>query len=377
MTNKKYSILILLISIFTIGLFGVFSLQKEYLSDRGYNPILGITSKDKQIAIEESPIPFVIKEPTSSAKINLPIFASQTFNNCGPATLSMILSFWGTNISQQTLADEMRPYNNPKGGVDDKSIFANEFTSFAKQLGYDSFNRPNGTIEILKQLTTNGIPVVVRTWLHPNEDIGHFRIVRGFDENKKIIIQDDSYEGKDREISYKEFLEMWQPFNYGYILVFTDDKLPLVEKILGADFDANRANENAIERAEIELNQNPDDYYAQFNIATSNYYLGNFDKKVAIFKKVENKLPPRMLWYQLEPMLAYQQTGNDEKALSIANKILNNGNSAFSEMYQLKGEIFLKQGRNEEAKEMFEKALFYNKNYDQAKNSLKTLISNQ
>jgi len=110
----------------------------------------------------------------------------------------MMLSWYGRDVSQKELGDAMRPYQVPSGDNDDKTIFTYEFVEWAKKYGLESIGRVNGDIELLKTFTANGIPVVVKTWLHVDDDIGHFRIVRGFDERKQVIIQDDSYEGDDK-----------------------------------------------------------------------------------------------------------------------------------------------------------------------------------
>lgn len=49
----------------------------------------------------------------------------------------MALSMFGTQASQEELAAAMRPFNNPEGGVDDKSIFAEEFVTHAKVYGLE------------------------------------------------------------------------------------------------------------------------------------------------------------------------------------------------------------------------------------------------
>ena len=314
-----------------------------------------------------------IQEATSSALLYLPKYMSQSFNNCGPANLAMILNFWGGNYTQEKLAEDLRPFNNPKGGVDDKSVYNPEMSEYAKLNGYESLIRPNGNIEKLKLFLANGIPVVVSAWLHENEDIGHYRIVKGFDDNTQTFLTDDSYIGPNQKFDYDQFTEMWKPFNYIYLIIYPEEKSEIVNAILGSEVDQNIAYQNSIKLAESDLAKNPNDYYAQFNIATANYHLGNFDKTVENFEKVETKLPGRMLWYQLEPIYAYQQTGNDQKAIFHADKLLSNGNLAFSEMYQLKGEIYLKQEKKDLAKEMFEKALFYNKHYTKTKESLSAL----
>lgn len=304
-------------------------------------------------------------------------FVAQTFNNCGPATLSMAMSYWGIQVSQGILGEKMRPYQNQIGNNDDKSISVEEFVLEAKNYGLESLARPNGTVELLKKFVASNIPVIVRTWLHPNEDIGHFRIVRGYNDETRVFIQDDSYEGKNLTYDYDTFLSMWQPFNYGYIIVYPKEKESLVKNILGEEFDEKKSFENSLIRAlrdaQGKLDNSLDFSYAHFNLSTAYYYLGEYQKSVNEFEKIEYQLPFRMLWYQIEPIAAYKETGNNDRVFSLTEKILNNNNRAFSELYQLRGEIYLQEGKSEEAKGEFEKALFYNKNFTPAQASLSSL----
>jgi tetratricopeptide (TPR) repeat protein len=370
----KFTFLLFLILLILSA--SVVVLQSKSAEEKMVNPItqgfnekiLGVEDNE-----EDETKKIIITEATSSALLYLPKYMSQSFNNCGPANLAMILNFWGGNFTQEKLAEDLRPFNNPKGGVDDKSVYNPEMAEYAKLNGYESLIRPNGDIEKLKLFLANGIPVVVSAWLHENEDIGHYRIVKGFDEGSKTILTDDSYIGPNQKFRYDQFIEMWKPFNYIYLIVYPKEKSEIVNAILKEEVDQNMAYQNSIKLAEYDLEKNPADYYAQFNLATAHYHLGNFEKTIENFEKVETKLPPRMLWYQLEPVYAYQQLGEFQKATVHADKLLQNGNLAFSEMYQLKGEIYLKQGKNDLAKEMFEKAIFYNKHYAKAKESLNNL----
>lgn len=324
--------------------------------------------------VKASPSPTTsYKQPPVSYSLQPSRFISQSFNNCGPASLSMVLSMFGKDVDQETLAKRMRPFHNPAGGVDDKSIFAEEFVTFAQEQGFQALERPNGTPELLKKLIANDIPVVVRTWLHPNEDIGHFRIVRGYNDETQTFIQDDSYQGPNLSYSYDEFLSMWQPFNYGYILVYPQEKQAIVDAILGEEIDSETAYKQSIIRAEKELSENPSAVYPVFNIASASYYLGKYDEAVTTYEKVADRLPSRMLWYQIEPIQAYQKTGNDAAVFSLTDRILNNGNMAYSELYQIRGEIYQKQGNLERARAEFEKAVYYNQNYQPAKDALKNL----
>ena len=314
-----------------------------------------------------------VREPQNSAILDNPKHVYQTFNNCGPATLSMILSWFGKNVSQKELGDQMRPYQIASGDNDDKTIFTYEFVEWAKRHGLEAVSRVNGDIELLKTFTTNGIPVVVKTWLHVGEDIGHFRIVRGFDEERQVVIQDDSYEGPNKKISYYDFLSMWQPFNYAYVIVYTSEQKDLVEKIIGEEVEEKSAWQNALERAGKESQLDPENVYPLFNMSASYYHLNDYENSVTAFEKAEGRLPKRMLWYQTEPILSYKELGNYDRVFQITDNVLNSGNRAYSELYQIRGEIYLTQGERQKAKEEFGKAVLYNKNFEPAKNSLNNL----
>lgn len=313
-----------------------------------------------------------VKTPPEAVNLGSFNHSYQTFNNCGPATLSMALGWYGERVSQEELGNKMRPWQVASGDNDDKAIFTDEFVSWAKEYGYEAIARPNGDIETLKRFTANGIPVVVKTMLEPTDDVGHFRIVKGYDEARDVIIQDDSYQGPNREFAYYDFLELWQPFHYVYIIVYTPEEEALVEAIIGSEMDENLAWQNTLSRSEKEADLT-DATFPEFNMAVANYYLGNYEETVKYFEAVENRLTKRMLWYQLEPILAYQKLGRDDRIFSISERILNGGNRAYSELYQIRGEVYLAKGNREAARAEFEKAVQYNVNYQPARDALSAL----
>lgn len=330
-------------------------------------------SESEESKISDSSISIIYKTPGNYALLENPKHVYQTFNNCGAATLSMILSGLGANVSQKELGDKIRPYQNPKGDNDDKTIFTYEFVDWAKRYGFESIARVNGDIELLKTFNANGILVVVKTWLNVDDDIGHFRVVRGFDEEKQVIIQDDSFHGINKKISYFDFLSMWQPFNYAYIIVYTPDQAELVEAIIGKDLEEDADWQNALTRAEKESELVPENIYPYFNMSSSYYHLGDYQSSISAFENVESRLPRRMLWYQIEPIQAYFEVGNFERVFQITNNILDNGNRAYSELYQIRGEIYLAQGDTGKAREQFELALSYNENFTPAREALEPL----
>ncbi len=329
-----------------------------------------------EIPVMDSPVPSPspaqsvapksdIKQPSTSALLHSQQYVYQTYNNCGPATLSMLLDFYGLNFTQQQIADQLRPFNNPQGYNDDKSVTLDEMASFATNQNLAAFKRANGDLDKIKKLTTNGIPVITITWIDEKGGFGHYRIIKGYDDLKQEIIQDDSIFGQEKRVSYGEFMRLWQVFNYDYLVIVPAEKSELVKNILGEEADERVAFVNALKRSLAEQSN-----FAVFNQSINYYYLGQYDKSIQSFEQVQSKIPYRLIWYQLEPVLAYQKNKNFDKVFSLTQQIIQSGNPSFSEIYQIRGEVYLEQSDKVQAKKEFEKALLYNKNYQPAKLSL-------
>lgn len=303
-----------------------------------------------------------VKQPGERSLLSLPVQAFQTFNNCGPATLSMMLAYFGMAVSQQELGQKLRPWQNPQGINDDKSVTVAELADEAKNYNVIPYYRPNGDIQKLKLFLANDFPVLTRTWLKEDEDIGHYRVVRGFDETTREVIQNDSLQGENLRFGYDEFLRLWQGFNYEYLVLVPPEKKEVVEAILDTETNEKVAWRNALERAQKESAESPQNPYLIFNQTVAYYQLGQYQDAVAAFERAENQLPSRMLWYQIDPIIAYQRLGKYDRVFAMTDAILNNQNRAFSELYIIRGESYQAQGKIDLARQEFEKAVLYNKN---------------
>lgn len=330
----------------------IFSAQEEIVR----SPIVSTTTP--------TPTPTPIKLPTIPAVHTIAggTHSFQTFNNCGPAALSMALSYFGITKTQQELGRELRPYQNPQGDNDDKSVTLEELAKKGEELGLIAYHRPAGDMEIVRQFVAGDIPVITRTWLRSGEDIGHYRVVKGYDQNAGTILQDDSLQGKNLTYSFLDFNTLWEGFNFEYLVLVQPEKQKLAEQILGENLNEQVAWQKAVKNAQSVLSRNPNNIFAEFNLSVAYFYLGDYEKSVKSFEKVENKLPFRTLWYQIEPILAYQKLGNYPRVFAIIDKVLNNYNRAFSELYLIRAEIYRIQGNVEASQAEIEKAIFYNQN---------------
>src|SRR3989338_7971560 len=231
-----------------------------------------VMTKPSNTLISLSPIPsdfptptptptITLEQPTANKVLSNDYHVFQSFNNCGPAALSMAFSYYGINETQQKLGQYLRPYQIPNGDNDDKSVTLEELAEKSKEYGFIPYHRPNGNIEIIKLFITYDIPIIARTLLKENEDIGHYRVIKGYDSAEQNIIQDDSLQGKNLRYSYEDFNALWKQFNYEYLVLVPQDKTEIAQQILGEDTDEKIAWHKAVQLSENELNTNPNDIH--------------------------------------------------------------------------------------------------------------------
>lgn len=318
-----------------------------------------------------SPSPSPFASPPASKVLSGGTHTFQTFNNCGPSSLSMALSYYGINISQHVIGQALRPWQNSQGDNDDKSVTLSELAAHSRKFDLTPVHRPAGDLDQVRQLIALDLPVIARTWTKPDEDIGHFRVIKGYDQTS--ILQDDSLQGKDLWFTDQDFNILWKKFNYEYLVLVPEDKLAAVERILGAHYDARIAWSAAADISRREIQANPNDTFAHFNLSVALYNLGDYQGSVREFELVKNMLPARTLWYQIEPILSYYQLGQYDQVFAITSSILEGGNRAFSELYLLRGNILAKQGDQEGARGQYQLALKYNENLRSAKEAVNSL----
>jgi tetratricopeptide (TPR) repeat protein len=323
------------------------------------------------IPVSATPAPTPDLSPLPTVKtIENDYHVFQTFNNCGPAALSMALSYYGITVAQQELGQDLRPHQNSQGNNDDKSVTLDELAKKASEYNLIPFHRPNGSVEIVKQFIALDIPVITRTRLKETDDIGHYRVIKGYDDTTGEFIQDDSLQGHNLKYTYMQFSDLWKMFDYEYLILVPAGKEEAARRILGEDADEATAWTHAAENSRKELASSPDDIYARFNLSVALYHTGDYRGSVSEFETVETELPFRTLWYQIEPIQAYYELGNYQRVFDITNSIFNNQNRAFSELYVIRGQIYQKQRNIEAARNEFEKAVLYNKNLQSAQQLL-------
>lgn len=350
---------------------------------------------ESAVEIEPTPAP-PTETPTSSPTFTptpepLPVSARlegmgvirQTFNNCGPANLTQVLNWHGSDISQTEVASYLKP-NSEDRNVSPWQIvdYVNEQT-----LGqYKAAAFSGGTLHMIKQFIANDIPVVVEKGYELPESgwWGHYLTIFGYDDKIETFYSQDSYlgpwDGSGREDSYEEIEGFWQQFNYTFYVVYTPDQEEIVQTIVGPEMIDPLSMWTAVaNRAEAERQANPESAFAWFNLGTALTRLGELTGEQdyyvagaqAFDEAREIGLPARMLWYQFRPYYAYNKVGRLQDVIDLADATLaTQGGRNVEETYWHKGHALAGLGNVVAARDAYAQALEVNTNFYPAQLSL-------
>ena len=87
------------------------------------------------------------------------------------------------------------------------------------------------------------------------------------------------------------------------------------------DKEANR--ENALATARVEIEADPDDAYAWFNLGTNLLYFERYEEAAQAYDQARQiGWPQRMLRYQFGPFFAYFHTGRNDDLLALTEYAL-------------------------------------------------------
>jgi hypothetical protein len=252
----------------------------------------------------------------------------QTWNNCGPATLSMYLSYWDWSGDQRQVAAVTKP--NPR----DKNVMPDELAAFvSEQTEFEVAVRVGGDLQLLNSLLAAGYPVMVEKGIEQEDGwLGHYVLVTGYDDNSRTYSMMDSLRGPDQTLQYEVLENQWRAFNYTYLLVYPAGLEFEVMEILGLQADENANYLHALQKATAEISalSGRDVYFAWFNLGTNLMALEEFadaaaayDQAFALYSNLPtSERPWRMMWYQIGPYQAYFHTGRYQDVIDLATTTL-------------------------------------------------------
>jgi len=332
---------------------------------------------DNSQAITSNQEPVSIPQLPAAARMYGFVYTKQTWNNCGPANITMALSYYGWRRDQSFAAQMLKPDR------EDKNVNPWEMVAFVnEQTDLRAITRMGGDITLLKQFLAAQIPVLIETGYMPEgyDWIGHYQTVVAYDDLQDMFYLYDSYlgngtNGEGLAESYADLDRNWQHFNRTFIVIYEPAREMEVRQILGERADPVRAAELALEVARAEALANRRDVHAWFNMGTSLTRLGRYEEAAAAYDKArsEGSLPWRMVWYQFGPFEAYFNTGRYDDVMALVNINLTNGAQYVEETYYWQGRVLQAQGDLSGARQAFSRALQHNHLYADARAALDSL----
>jgi len=332
-----------------------------------------------------SPSPTSLPSPTPPISLTLTGFRHehQGWNNCGPSTLAMALSYLGRTETQYDAAPVLKP------DPEDKNVSLWEMEAYVEDLGLGALTRVGGTLGRLKALVRAGFSVIVETWYvsDPSDQMGHYRLIVGYDDAAREFLTYDSLHGPDVAVDYQAMDELWRVFNRAYMVVYSPAQEAELERLLGPDADDVAMYQRALAVARSEAANLPaqcvayadcDDWvgFSWFNVGSSLTSLGRHAEAAPAYDQARDAgLPVRMLWYQFGPYESYYAVGRYEDVIALADVTLQTA-SNLEESYYWRGKARLAVGDQDGAEADFRKALRYHPEWAPAVDALAGLESN-
>lgn len=309
----------------------------------------------------------------------------QSFNNCGPANLTQVLNWYGSDITQDDVASYLKP--NPE----DRNVSPWQIADYVNEFmpGYQAIARSGGDMDMIKRFLAAGFPVVIEKGYELPESgwWGHYLTVYGYDDTVEELYSQDSYlgpfDGSGRVDAYDEFARYWQQFNNTFYVVYTPDQEEQVRAILGEDmYDDFKMWQKVAAVAEQETRDNPDDAFSWFNLGTALTRMGGLTGEARYYeggaqafdRSREIGLPPRMLWYQFQPYLAYLKLERYQDVIDLADATLETqGGRNVEETFWYKGHALVYLGDIQGSIDAYRQSLAVNENFYPAQISLDSL----
>ncbi|MEJ2747585.1 MAG: C39 family peptidase [Anaerolineae bacterium] len=347
----------------------------------------------------QTPIPTATATPTATPTVTpIPLPQSvrlegithqfQEWNNCGPATLAMTLSYFGLNLTQSQTAAVLKP--NPE----DRNVSPWEMVDYVNnETDLKAITRVNGDLYTVRRLLANKIPVIVEIGIDPPGEFrwlgwyGHYLLLVAYDDALQQFWVYDSWFGtsevpmenattEGRVLTYADVAEYWPHFNRNYIALYRPEQANLVAEIIGDEMDDTVMWQNALAEVREETAAAPDNAFYWFNLGTIYNALGQYQEAATAFDQARSiGLPWRMLWYQFGPYEAYYQVGRYDDVILLADTTLKD-RPYFEESYYYKGLALAALGDTNAARDNLEKAVKFNPNYELAAAALTEIANN-
>jgi len=295
----------------------------------------------------------------------------QSMNNCGPANLSMYVTYWGWPSTQDVTKAGLRTHE------DDRNVMLSEMRDYVfEKTNLSALIRYGGTIDIVKRLVSGGFPILLeRGHTDPkNGWMGHYSIVTAYDDANQTVRIPDTLLGV-MNLSYSDLMLDWAHFDGIYLVVYPPEREAEVLALLGPDADPAKNLQNTLDQITARIPQvsGRELFFAWYSrgsvlVEMQNYIEAAqaYDQAFSVYAQLSpDERPWRITWYQVGAYPAYYYTGRYQDCLNLAMQTLSNKRSPeLPETWYWAGRAAAALKMTDDAISDYRKALEYHPGWD-------------
>ncbi len=163
---------------------------------------LALTLLCAALPLAQAAAPAPTNSPSGYILQGVPL-VRQSYNACGPASLTEVLGYFGVSMTMDEVSRLTRP--------DDRSYMsAQAIVDFAPTVGMQARLYAGGTLQTVRQAIKNGLPLIALQAHVPQAGVvvPHWRVIVGYsDARRQVYLMDPllGYVGMD----YDDFSRVW------------------------------------------------------------------------------------------------------------------------------------------------------------------------
>ncbi|MGD9174630.1 MAG: PA2778 family cysteine peptidase [Desulfobacterales bacterium] len=253
-------------------------------------------------------------------KLNAVPFYPQKAYQCGPASLAMVLSWSGLQISPDELTPQVYT-PSLKGSLQPAMIAA---TRRQGKVAYPI----NGAQALLSEIAA-GHPVIVLqnlglSWI----PVWHYAVVIGYDVDAEVVILHSGVTSR-KKTSFRTFENTWARSEHWGLLVLPPDRLPATvreQSWIAAVVGLEKARQwpAAMRGYQSALHRWPQSFSAHIGLGNSCYAMGDLASAAAVLRKATDRFPQEGVAFNNLAQVLWEQ-GKKKEAINAARRAVKLG----------------------------------------------------
>jgi len=169
--------------------------------------------------------PQTAPQPAGYVLSGMPL-VRQTYNACGPASITQVLGYFGVNVKMSDVSRLTRP-------TERSYMTAQAILDFAPQVGMEARLYRGGSLDTVRSAIRNRLPLIaLQSHITSQQVIPHWRVVSGYDDAHGLVYLMDPLLGSVR-MSYADFNRVWADHQGQFAVMYPPEWRAKVKKAIG------------------------------------------------------------------------------------------------------------------------------------------------